>query len=338
MLNNQDFAQSEAKSLDQDIAGQVLVFPGHFKSTKPLTDEYEIARRTLAKTIQKIDGAYAPATIRAYRSNFEFFIRYCQEKKAIPLPCKPTDLANYIAHLSNQNLKSASIRLASVAVAAIHRFNRHEDPSKDPDVILELRKMYRKLGRNQKQAAAINKNILEKLIAATDNSLRGYRDRALLLTAYDGLCRRSELAALRIEDITCSNNDDGIKIRLRKSKSDQNGQGRLINLSRRTRQAIEDWIRESKETSGFLFRGITKYDTPKHEIAGAQINRIFKQLAKRAALDINLTQHISGHSLRIGSAQDLLASGASMPIIMNRGRWTKVDTVMRYVENIEMVV
>ena len=338
MLNNQDFAQSQAKSPDQLSSGQILAFPRASLETEKISDRYQQVRQLLALTIIKIDGAYAPATIRAYRSNFEFYIRYCEEQKLDPLPCKPIDLANYIAHLSNQNLKSASIRLAAVSVAAIHRFNRMNDPSKDPDVILELRRMFRKLGRHQHQAAAINKEILERLISATDQNLRGYRDRALLLTAYDSLCRRSELAALRVEDITVLKAGVGIQIRLRKSKADQDSHGRWITLGKRAQIAIDDWRREGKIDSGYLFRGITKYDTPTQEIAGAQINRIYKKLAAKANMDSKTVEHISGHSLRVGSAQDLLSSGASMPMIMNRGRWTKVDTVMRYVENVQLAI
>ena len=333
MLNNQDFAQFKAKSLGQSTSEQVLAFPLAQAKSNAQTNSYQEARKCLAKTIMKIEGAYAPATIRAYRSNFEFFITYCEQQNLDPLPCAPSTLANYIFHLSNQNLKSASIRLAAVSVAAIHRFNRMNDPSKDPDVILELRRMFRKLGRHQNQAVAINRNVLERLIGATDQTLRGYRDRALLLTAYDSLCRRSELAALRVEDVTKIKNGVGIQIRLRKSKSDQDAHGRWISLGERAQLAMEDWLRESKITTGFIFRGITKYDTPTQEIAGAQINRIYKQIATKADMDYKLVQHISGHSLRVGSAQDLLNDGASLPTIMNRGRWTKVDTVMRYIEN-----
>jgi len=332
MLNNQDFAQSRAKSLEQSTTGQVLSFPSQLANPQTRPNQYEQARQLLQATVAKIDGAYALATIRAYRSNFEFFIRYCEECNLKPLPCSPQTLASYIAYLSTRHLKSASIRLASVAVAAIHRFNHMADPSKDPDVILELRRMFRKLGRHQRQAAAINKEILEKMIAVTDKTLRGYRDRALLLTAYDSLCRRSELAALRIEDIELPRTGNGVQIRLRKSKTDQDGDGKWINLSERTYQAIKAWFQISKINSGFVFRGITRHDTPIEDIEGAQINRIYKHLASKAKLDYQLVKNISGHSLRVGSAQDLLIEGVSLPNIMNRGRWSKVDTVMRYIE------
>jgi site-specific recombinase XerD len=336
MLNNQDFAQSGPKCLGQSKSGQVLAFPRKPAKSQTNREPYQKARKLLLETIAKIDGAYAPATIRAYRSNFEFFINYCEKHHLDALPCQPSTLAGYIFYLSNQNLKSASIRLAAVSVAAIHRFNRMNDPSKDPDVILELRRMFRKLGRHQKQAAALNKENLDKLIDVTDQTLKGHRDRALLLTAYESLCRRSELAALRIEDIKQSKNDQGAQIRLRKSKTDQSGDGRWLTLSEETYQAITHWLIKANLTSGFLFRGITKYDTPTRKLEGAQINRIYKQLALKAGLDFQLVKNISGHSLRIGSAQDLLTSGASMPQIMNRGRWTKVDTVMRYIENSDL--
>jgi len=337
MLNNQDFAQSQAKSLGQSSTGQVLTFPEKPARSDIYIDHYQGARKQLLETIAKIDGAYAPSTIRAYRSNFEFFIDYCEKHNLNALPCEPSNLASYIFYLSNQNLKSASIRLATVSVAAIHRFNRMNDPSKDPDVILELRRMFRKLGRHQKQAAAINKNNLEKLISVTNQNLRGYRDRALLMTAYESLCRRSELAALRVEDIKESQDDKGALIRLRKSKTDQSGDGRWINLSENTYLAIRKWIKASSISSGYLFRGITKYDTPTLQLEGAQINRIYKHLANKAGLDYQLVKNVSGHSLRIGSAQDLLNEGASLPMIMNRGRWTKVDTVMRYIENSKLL-
>ena len=93
MLNNQDFAQSQAKSLGQSASGQVLAFP--IKPVKFHTNKerYQEARNLLIETIVKIDGAYAPATIRAYRSNFEFFISYCEKHNLDALPCKPSTLA-----------------------------------------------------------------------------------------------------------------------------------------------------------------------------------------------------------------------------------------------------
>lgn len=58
----------------------------------------------------------------------------------------------------------------------------------------------------------------------------------------------------------------------------------------------------------------------------------------KSKLDPSVIQQISGHSMRVGAAQDLLLSGASLPMIMNRGRWSKTDTVMRYIESATMTI
>ena len=293
----------------------------------------------LTATIAKLEGAYSPDTIRAYRANFEVFIRYCLDQGVGPLPCNPSIVARFVAHLANGHLKSASIRIAITAIAAIHRLNRLEDPTKDPDVALEIRRMHRKLGRSSNQAPGVTHAVLEKLISVTDDSLKGIRDRALLLLAYDSLCRRSELVSLRVEDISNLGTDQDLQIRLRKSKTDPNAIGKWLHLSERTQQAIEDWIDASGIEDGFLIRRITKHGgiLPRG-ISGGQINRIYKGLAAKAKLDPGMVKHISGHSMRVGSAQDLLNLGASMPMLMNRGRWTKTDTVMRYVENAQVVM
>jgi hypothetical protein len=88
------------------------------------------------------------------------------------------------------------------SIAAIHNLNSITDPTHHPDVKIEMRRMYRILGRYAKQAYGINKDLLDKMVAATDDSLRGVRDRAILLLAYDSLCRRSELVSLAFEDLT----------------------------------------------------------------------------------------------------------------------------------------
>lgn len=195
--------------------------------------------------------------------------------------------------------------------------------------------MHRTLGRYSQQAFGITAPILEKMLGATANNLRGYRDRALLLLAYDSLCRRSELVSLRITDIQVNelDNQSQMKIRLRKSKTDQELQGKWLFPTRKTADAIALWINQAKLIEGFLFRGINNAIDITPELKSSQINRIYKRIAKDAELDQGVIDQISGHSMRVGAAQDLLRSGASMPIIMNKGRWSKTDTVMRYLEN-----
>lgn len=200
------------------------------------------AKEILIKTVEKIEGAYAPSTIRAYRSNFEVFIKYCHENNVSALPALPENVAQYIRRLSDGHLKSSSIKIAVASIAAIHNLNSIIDPTQHPDVKIEMRRMYRTLGRHAKQAYGINKGLLEKMVAATDNSLRGIRDKAILIVAYDSLCRRSELVSLEFDDLIINDKDGSVKIKLRKSKTDPNGIGKNLYLGSGAQKALREWI------------------------------------------------------------------------------------------------
>ena len=291
------------------------------------------AKEILLETLIKIDGAYAPATIRAYKSNFERFIEFCDQEKTTALPANDDIVSSYIKNLSNGKLKSASIRIAVTSISAIHRFNSLPDPTNHPNVKIELRRMHRNLGRESKQALGINAELLKKMLNTNDNSLRGLRNKALLLSAYDSMCRRSELVSLYIDDAIIDNKNKTFKIKLRRSKTDQDGIGHWLHLSNVSQQALLNWIEASNIVTGKLFRGIKRGGAIADELSSAQVNRIYKSIASRSSIDASIVKHISGHSMRVGAAQDLLVSGASLPMIMQRGRWSKADTVMRYIES-----
>ena len=227
-----------------------------------------------------------------------------------------------IIELSNNKRSSAGIRRALCGISTIHKLNRFADPTKDPDVTIEMRRMHRKLGRSSSQAGSINADTLDKLLLTTDDSIRGIRDRALLLVAYDTLCRRSELVSLQVKDvkINIKNEIETASILLRKSKTDQDSTGKWLHLSPRAHLALVEWMKELPEGQENLIVGIDR---------GGRISRS----SLNSGLDKLVIEGISGHSMRVGAAQDLLNSGASMPIIMQRGRWSKTDTVMRYLEH-----
>ena len=339
MLNNQDFAQSQPKS---PVKRRLRIVRNDKESSRKddQLSSLDQASKLLHETIVKIDGAYAPSTIRAYRADFTDFIHFCHDRNANALPAQPHLIVQYIADLTDSGRSSASIRRALCGLSAIHRLNRFEDPAKDPDVILEMRRMHRKLGRSSKQAGSINANTLEKLLLATEDSIRGIRDRALLLVAYDTLCRRSELVSLRVKDVKI-NKKNGVEtssILLRRSKTDQDSTGKWLHLRERTQIALAEWIKKLPEGQEMLFCGLNRALDTSLQIGAAQINRIYKKIAKKAGLNESEVKRISGHSMRVGAAQDLLNSGASMPIIMQRGRWSKTDTVMRYLEQSGYVV
>ncbi len=198
-----------------------------------------------------------------------------------------------------------------------------------------MRRMHRKLGRSSKQARGINADTLKKLLLATEDSIRGIRDRALLLVAYDTLCRRSKLVSLRVKDVKTNikNDIETSSILLRRSKTDQDLTGRWLHINEGAHIALAEWMKKLPEGQEMLFCGLNRALDTSPQIGVGQINRIYKKIARKAGLNESEIKSISGHSMRVGATQDLLNSGASLPIIMQRGRWSKTDTVMRYLEH-----
>ena len=255
------------------------------------------------------------------------------------LPANAVITADFIRHISASGRSSASIRRAVVAISAVHLLNRFTDPTKDPEVRIAMKRMHRTLGRSASQAYGIRQEMLNVLLANVGDSIRGLRDAALLQLAYDTLCCRSELVTLRIDDLAAIPHDAGMhySILLRKSKVDQEARGRYLPLRAQTMLAIEQWINAAKLSGGPILRSIDRSEKIGSTLSSGQINRIYKQLARQAGLDSDLITRTSGHSFRVGAAQDLLASGASMPMIMQRGGWSKDDTVMRYLEQFRAI-
>jgi site-specific recombinase XerD len=280
-----------------------------------------------------IDGAYAPNTLRAYKSDMLEFIAYCDKTGACPLPAAPKTVAEFLMQTVPQGIKSSTIRRKVSSISAIHRLTSLDDPTKHSEVRITQRKIYRQLGTRFNQAYPITRILLTRLLNTCGNDLHGLRDRALLLVAYDSMRRRSELTSLRVEDIEWLA-DDGATILLRKSKTDQHGSGKLIHLSAETTYALYQWLSTTKINEGLIFRGIRSNKTVAEGLCESRIPRIYKTLARKAGLSESVVQGISGHSMRVGGAQDLLHHGASLPQIMVKGGWTKTDTVIRYIERI----
>jgi len=191
---------------------------------------------------------------------------------------------------------------------------------------IAIRKINRKLGTRFKQARPINRHLLDRMLHVCGDDLRGIRNRMILLFAYTTLRRRSELTSLRVEDLTQC--DDGQSlILLRQSKTDQTPEGVLLALDIAVTYAVKHWIELAGISDGFLLRGV-RGNRLNPAMDPGQISRVFKSLAVKAKLD---PKQISGHSTRIGAAQDMLSGGASIGQIMAKVGWSKVDTVMRYV-------
>lgn len=287
--------------------------------------------KALSDLLAHIDGAYSPNTIRAYKADMLEFIQYCDQTSSAALPSDPLTISNFLQFTSTNGIKNSTIRRKACSISAVHRLLNHIDPTKHPEVKITLRKISRQLGNRFDQAYPVTRDLLIKLLVVCGDNIRGLRNKALLLLAYDSMRRRSELISLRIEDINWLPNQKCCVL-LRRSKTDQHGSGKWIHLTAETTLAIKCWLDAANLSEGLILRGIKPGGHVTSSLCESRIPRIYKSLAKRAGFDESVVSGISGHSMRVGGAQDLLGLGASLPQIMTKGGWSKADTVMRYVE------
>ena len=284
--------------------------------------------------LKKLEGAYADNTIRAYRSDFEVFANWCEQENLCALPAVPNTVVCFIAFDMTQSM-SATIRRRIASISRIHKLARLPDPTTDEDVFLAMKRMHRQKGRIQKQAYPLTAELIDTLIAVTDDTLKGYRDRALLRLAYDSMRRRSELCAFQWQDLEVMQDSTGVLL-LRFSKTDQEGFGKRILLSKETVYTLLEWKEKAQLTTGKILRGFRHQVQLSDELSPGNISKILKRLAIKAHLDLSIVKSISGHSARVGRAQDLLKDGKSLPQIMTLGGWRSAKIVMRYIENSDL--
>ena len=187
----------------------------------------------------KFDGAFAKNTIRAYRSDFAQYQNWCLQNNQEPIPTTADTMAMYVDYLCETN-KSATIRRRINSLGTVLKLSKNFDPTKEPEVILALKRMHRKIGRAQEQATPLTKGLLNQLLNNCDNSIMGIRNQVLLRLGYETMRRRSELCAFKFEDIDCAPNGKPI-IKLNFSKTDQFGKGKVLPISEELLTLFGKW-------------------------------------------------------------------------------------------------
>jgi integrase len=173
----------------------------------------------------------------------------------------------------------------------------------------------------------------ERLLAACPQTPAGLRDRAMIALSYDTLCRRSELVSLRFEDLAPSK-DSAAQVLLRTSKSDPFGAGRLAYVSPRTLRIVRDWLTAAEITTGPILRAVrSEGGIGRAALHPYSVTRILKRVAAAAGLPSPSVARLSGYSMRVGAAQDMIASGLGVLPIMQAGGWRTMNVVARYVES-----
>jgi integrase len=296
--------------------------------------------------LKQLEGAYAPSTLRGYHNDYGQFASFCKERGESPLPAEPTTVVAFLEFRA-ETVKLSTVEHGATSISALHRLSGLDDPTRSPLVQICLRRLRRKLGRAQAQAFGITAGLRDAMIASCDAGNVGRRDAALIHLAYDSMCRASELLALTWSDFATGNEGRGSVI-IRRSKTDQEGRGRRAMLTPGCTKRLLKWRtalwraerRLGVSTDIFetrlMFRNISRHGHIGESLSAMSLNRILKDRAWRAGQTKSQINRISGHSTRVGSAQDLVKCGATLPQIMLAGGWKSTGTVARYIEHTEL--
>lgn len=276
-----------------------------------------------------LQGAFADNTLRAYRADFKVFSTWCASVAVDPLSASGAEIANFVEAQAEQR-KTATIRRRIASISTLLKLNSYPDPTRSPEVILALKRIHRQKGRAQQQAHPLTKDILDQLIAVTEDDLIGMRDRVMLTLGYETMRRRSELCNFRFEDIEYLTREK-VGIWLRFSKTDQFGQGKLIPISVALADLIDSWRILLQAVDGYILRDVAQSGRVNPRMRPGSINVRLKQLQRVAGLAPSA--ELSGHSFRVGGAIDLLEAGESLEKIMLRGGWRSESTALRYLRN-----
>ena len=260
---------------------------GSLASFAPRVQEYALASRSTN-------------TLRGYRSDWTHFAAWCKQQGFLALPALPETVAAYLTTVADRGLKAGSIQRRVSAIAANHTANGFESPTRKAAVRLTLAGIRRKLGTHQEGKTPVLTVDITAMLAAVPDTLIGKRNRALILLGYAGALRRSELVSIDVEDLTFS--ADGIRLHIRKSKTDQEGAGQVIGISFGGAlcpvRALEAWLQASGITTGPVFRGVTRHG---HVQADRLTDQVVASVVKASSAAAGLDpRRYAGHSLRAG--------------------------------------
>ena len=277
------------------------------------------------ETIKNLRNSKSTNTLRAYQSDYNDFSLFCSKNGFQVMPTQPKILALYITHLASYSKYSTlKRRLASISI--IHKTKGHYIDTKHPIIVENLMGIKRTNGSNQKGKKPLLINDLKLLIKAIDKSkeknIRKIRDKAIVLIGFSGGFRRSELVDIEYTDIEFVK--EGVKIFVKRSKTDQSGEGMtkaipyFDNINFCPVKALNKWVVEAELKEGKIFN-----------ISDKNVALIIKKYANHAGLDAH---RYAGHSLRSGFATSTAESGAEERNIMAMTGHKSTEMVRRYIK------
>ena len=289
-------------------------------------------RESIDAYLRSTEGAVCANTQRAVKADLEVYTAWCGERGMVALPAVTGTVAAFVDAMAAARAP-ATVRRYVASIAAAHAALGHGNTVRGPAVRLALKRMHRRRGRRQKQARGLTWGLRERLLAAAGERPIDARNRALVAVAYDAMLRRSELSDVQVTDIVEEIQGDATLL-VRRGKTDPEGRGAAVYLAPDTVALVREWQARSGVESGRLFRSLSKGGAVGTRLHPSQIPRIVKAMARRAGLPPEIVAGLSGHSARVGAAQDMVASGIEMPAILQAGRWKTTVMVNRYGERL----
>ncbi|MDC1158557.1 site-specific integrase [Pelagibacteraceae bacterium] len=290
------------------------------------------------ETLKNLQNSKAKNTVRAYKSDFEDFGLFCVKNGFNNLPSEPKIVSLYLTHLSTKDAKISTIKRRLVSIGVIHKIKGHYLDTKHPIIIENLLGIKRRKGIAQQGKKPLLINDLKKVIDVINNQnepdIKKLRNKAILLIGFSGGFRRNEIVSIDKEDIEFV--FEGVKIRVKKSKTDQFGEGMIKGIPRFESSLycpvtnLKRWINISKINKGPIFIKFSKgFKISKKRLSDQSVSLIIKDYLTKAGID---SKSYSGHSLRSGFATSAAESGAEERSIMAMTGHKSTEMVRRYIK------
>ena len=287
-------------------------------------------------TLENLKSSKANNTLRAYKSDFKDFGAFCYKHGLSSLPTEPKIVSLYLTHLS-KNSKISTLRRRLVSISMVHKLKGHYLDTKHPIIVENLMGIRRVKGSIQKGKKPILINHLKLIINSINeqnsNEIKKLRDKALILIGFGGGFRRTELISIDYEDLDFV--PEGLKITVRKSKTDQFGEGMIKGLPYFNDKNycpvinLREWLEISNIKSGPVFRRFSKGSVlTDKRLTDQSVVLLIKEYLRLAGIE---NKNFSGHSLRSGFATVAADSGADERSIMAMTGHKTTQMVRRYI-------
>ena len=290
-----------------------------------MNDIITAVKKLELETINNLKSSKANNTVRAYESDFKDFTLFCLKNGLQHLPTEPKILSIYLTHLSKTN-KFSTLKRRIASIKVIHKMKGHYLDAKHPIIMENLLGIKRINGSHQRSKKPLLINDLKLILNVIDetekNEYKRVRNKSLILLGFSGGFRRSELVNIEYDDLEFVN--EGLKILIKRSKTDQIGEGSIkaipyfINTEYCPVIKLKDWINYKNIKSGKIY-----------EISDKSVSLIIKKYAILSGLDSN---NYGGHSLRSGFATAAAEAGAEERNIMAMTGHKTTQMVRRYIK------